>query len=115
VRGNGLLLLIATASLGLQLGVCQTAFPSPAALKTTIESGRNLHQRLSCHGCHALHGGGGEVGPALDGVGSRLTRGDLETQILTPRRRQADSRMPSFAFVKPSEIRELLDFLQSLK
>lgn len=102
-----------TAVLALLLG--ETGLVSGAAAAGPGLQGRELYQRLSCHGCHALDGRGGEKGPALDGVGSRLTREDLQRQILTPRRRQADSRMPSFAFVRPAELQTLLDFLQSLQ
>lgn len=114
MRGKALFLVMAAAIIWLQSVIFLEAFPASAALKTTIESGSDLYQRLSCHGCHAWHNRGGEVGPVLDGVGGRSTREALETQILTPRQRQADSRMPSFAFVKPAEIQALLDFLQSL-
>jgi cbb3-type cytochrome oxidase cytochrome c subunit len=48
-------------------------------------------------------------------VGSRLSRNKMETQLLTPRRRQAESHMPSFAFIRPKELQALLDFLESLK
>ncbi len=53
------------------------------------------------------------MGPALDRLGSRLHPEELKTQLLTPRLRQADSRMPSFAFIRPFELRALLDYLQS--
>lgn len=109
-----LLPLVVAGCIWLPPAVCQPNLQVPAGTKTYHEFGRDLYQRLSCHGCHALHGKDGEMGPALNGVGSRLARGDLETQILTPRRRRTDSRMPSFAFIKPDELRQLLDFLQSL-
>jgi cbb3-type cytochrome oxidase cytochrome c subunit len=99
------LLLILLGETGLTAG-------HPAADPASL--GHDLYQRLSCHGCHALQGRGGEVGPTLDRVGSRLAREELETQLLTPRRRQANSRMPSFAFVRPLELQALLDFLHSL-
>ncbi len=87
----------------------------PAADPATPSVGQDLYQRLSCRGCHALQGGGGHVGPDLDRVGARLSREDLETQLLTPRCRQVDSRMPSFAFVRPFEFQSMLDFLETLK
>jgi cbb3-type cytochrome oxidase cytochrome c subunit len=70
---------------------------------------------LACHGCHALQGQSGNVGPSLEGIGNCLDRQELELQLLTPRRRQHDSRMPSFAFVRPLELQGLLDFLQTLQ
>ena len=100
------LLVIMLGGTGLTAG---HAAADPSAL------GHDLYQRLSCHGCHTLQGRGGEVGPVLDGVGSRLSLEKLKTQLLTPHQRRTDSRMPSFAFVRPWELQELLDFLQSLK
>jgi mono/diheme cytochrome c family protein len=102
------LLLILLGGTGLTAG-------HPAADPATPSLGQELYQRLSCRGCHALEGRGGEVGPVLNGVGNRLSRNELEAQLLTPRRRQADSRMPSFAFVRPKELQALVDFLESLK
>jgi cytochrome c2 len=77
--------------------------------------GQELFSRLACNGCHTLQGRGGHIGPALDRVGSRLSGEELATQLSTPRRRRPDSRMPSFAFVRPWELQELLDFLQTLQ
>jgi len=115
VRLKRLFLLMVTGSIWWLPTACQETLPPPTRPRAAIELGYDLYQRLSCHGCHVLQGQGGEAGPSLDGVGSRLLPENLETQILTPRRRQAESRMPSFAFVKTFELRTLLDFLQSLK
>ena len=104
-----------TALLVILLGGTGLTASHPVADPATPSLGQDLYPRLSCRGCHALQGRGGDVGPVLDGVGSRLSRHELETQLVTPRRRQADSRMPSFAFVRSSELRALLDFLESLK
>jgi hypothetical protein len=103
------MLAMLLVGMGSTIGGHPLADPAPPSL------GQELYQRLSCHGCHALQGRGGEVGPILEGVGSCLSRNELETQILTPRRREADSRMPSFAFVRPTELQALLDFLESLR
>ncbi len=104
-----------TAVLVILLGGTGLTASHPAADPATPSLGQELYHRLSCHGCHALQGRGGDVGPVLDRVGSHLSRPELETQIVTPRCRQADSRMPSFAFVRPFELQALLDFLESLK
>ena len=39
--------------------------------------GAALIQSKQCRNCHALDGGGGQRGPALDGVGARLTRDQI--------------------------------------
>jgi mono/diheme cytochrome c family protein len=82
---------------------------------STTASGAHLFQGLACCGCHAIQGQGSTEGPDLDGVGSRLSRQELEVQLKTPRRRRCDSQMPSFAFVRPQESHNLLDFLQASK
>ena len=81
----------------------------------TTASGTHLFQSLACHGCHSVQGQGSTEGPDLDGVGNRLSRQELEVQLKTPRLRRSDSRMPSFAFVRPQELDKLLDFLQASK
>lgn len=35
-----------------------------------VAEGRMLFEQYQCSGCHSLAGAGGEVGPALDGVGA---------------------------------------------
>jgi cbb3-type cytochrome oxidase cytochrome c subunit len=87
----------------------------PASEPATLSPGWDLYQRLSCRGCHSLQGRGSDLGPVLDRVGGRLSREELETQLLTPRRRQADSLMPSFAYVRPCELQALVDFLQKVE
>jgi hypothetical protein len=98
----------------LLLGGRTSTAGDPVADRASLSPGQDLYQRLSCRGCHTLEGRGGEVGPTLDRVGSRLSREELETQLLTPYRRHPDSRMPSFAFVRLCELQTLLDFMQSL-
>ncbi|GAB5558912.1 MAG: hypothetical protein SynsKO_05590 [Synoicihabitans sp.] len=49
---------------------------------------RNAHH-LSCLNCHRLEDQGGVAGPALDGIGSRLSSTDILQEILHPARRVA--------------------------
>ena len=76
-------------------------------------AGDQLFQRLACHGCHSRRGQGGTLGPALDCLGQRLTRDDVERQLLAPRPRPGRARMPSFAFITDPERQALLAFLLS--
>lgn len=112
MRRFGMILTLMMLLLG-PAGLAWSAGQANAAPAARPEMGADLYQRLSCRGCHVLAGQGGEAGPVLDGVGGRLSREELEIQLLTPRRRRADSRMPSFAFVRPVELQALLDFLQA--
>jgi mono/diheme cytochrome c family protein len=108
-----LIIIIAGLTMGLAGGAAFGA--GQAASQGPRASGQELYSRLACNGCHALQGQGGKVGPALDRVGSRLSGEELATQLSTPRCRRNDSRMPSFAFVRPFELQELVDYLQTLK
>jgi mono/diheme cytochrome c family protein len=110
---HSFIIIVAGVTMGLAggsvLGIGQAADQVPPVL------GQELYPRLACHGCHTLQGQGGKVGPRLDGVGSRLSDEELAMQLSTPHCRGNDSRMPSFAFVRPFELQKLLDFLQTLK
>lgn len=114
VKLKSLWWLVIAGSVWLPLAACQQAPPSPATPEAAVKFGRDLYQRLACAGCHALQGRGGEVGPPLDRAGTQLSPEELKTQIVTPRQRQANSRMPSFAFVRPVELQALLDYLKTL-
>jgi mono/diheme cytochrome c family protein len=82
---------------------------------STTSSAFNLYHSLACHGCHSINGQGEIEGPDLAGVGNRLSRQELEAKLTAPIHRQSYSRMPSFAFVRPQELQDLVNFLQSLK
>jgi len=66
-----------------------------------------------CMACHSLGGQGGAVGPALDGVGSRLTADYLRRWLSDPTAVKPDSKMPKLPLTA-SQIDELVAFL-SLK
>jgi len=88
----------------------QTGGPAERATGAQT-AGAQLYQRLACHGCHSRQGQGGSVGPALDRLDERLSRQEVATQLLAPRRRRPFSRMPSFAFLRTEERQDLLAFV----
>jgi nitric oxide reductase subunit C len=63
-----------------------------------------------CIACHSLGGRGGQVGPALDGVGSRRDKVFLTTWLKDPRQIKADSKMPKLP-LQDSDIEVLAEFL----
>jgi nitric oxide reductase subunit C len=67
-----------------------------------------------CVACHALGGQGGQVGPALDGVGSRLDRAGLIRWLSDPLVVKPDSKMPKLPLT-PEQIDELAAFLSQKK
>jgi hypothetical protein len=77
--------------------------------------GAELAGRLGCLACHALNGLGGKLAAPLDGVGARLTAGELAIAIAYPRQRHPRAKMPSYAYLPPIEQAALVEFLQNLK
>jgi ubiquinol-cytochrome c reductase cytochrome b subunit len=91
-----------------------TASPIPAQYlkgRTALErQGALVFQNKQCHNCHALGGGGGERGPALDAVAVSLTRDQLIRQVI-----QGGGNMPAYGRnLNPSETTALVAFLQTM-
>lgn len=63
-----------------------------------------------CIACHSLGGQGGQVGPALDGVGSRLTVDFIKQWLRDPMAVKPDSKMPKLPLGEET-ITELVAFL----
>jgi nitric oxide reductase subunit C len=67
-----------------------------------------------CIACHAVGGSGGGVGPALDGVGNRLTAAELDRWLKDPPSVKPGTAMPKLDI--PDATRsELVQWLASLK
>ena len=78
---------------------------------TALErQGALVFQNKQCHNCHALGGGGGKRGPALDSVAVSLTRDQLIRQVI-----QGGGNMPAYGRnLNPAETNALVAFLQTL-
>jgi ubiquinol-cytochrome c reductase cytochrome b subunit len=76
--------------------------------------GAALFQSKDCRNCHALEGVGGQRGPDLTTVGTRLTRGQLIDQVSngTP----GGGNMPAYGKqISPAEMTALVEFLENLR
>jgi ubiquinol-cytochrome c reductase cytochrome b subunit len=72
--------------------------------------GALLVQGKQCRNCHALGGVGGQRGPALDDVATRLTHGQLVRQIL-----QGGGNMPAYGRnLSPAEVAAIVGFLGTM-
>jgi cytochrome c5 len=92
-----------------------SALPTPEAYvkgRTPLElQGALVIQSKQCRNCHSLGGEGGQRGPALDGVGSRLTHDQLIRQVL-----QGGGNMPAYGKnLTPAEVTALVAFMQTLR
>jgi ubiquinol-cytochrome c reductase cytochrome b subunit len=91
-----------------------SSLPVPPHLlegRTALErQGALVFQGKQCRNCHELGAGGGERGPALDDVATRLTRDQLIRQVL-----QGRGNMPAYGKnLKPAETTALVAFLETL-
>ena len=73
--------------------------------------GAVVFQAKQCRNCHSVGGSGGERGPALDTVATRLTEDQLIRQVI-----QGGGNMPAYGKnLSPPEVTALVRFLETLK
>jgi nitric oxide reductase subunit C len=98
-------------------------FPAKPSLKQTSSVSQSASPALDgapakykalCTACHSVGNNGGNVGPALDGVGSRFDREYLVRWISDPLAVKPDSKMPQLP-LSAGEAEEIADFLLTLK
>jgi ubiquinol-cytochrome c reductase cytochrome b subunit len=67
-------------------------------------------QNKQCRNCHSLGGEGGERGPALDSVATRLTSDQLVRQVI-----QGGGNMPAYGKnLSPAEVAAMVAFMRTL-
>jgi ubiquinol-cytochrome c reductase cytochrome b subunit len=68
-------------------------------------------QNKQCRNCHMLDNSGGQRGPTLDGIASRMTEDQIIRQVL-----QGGGNMPAYGnALSPSETKALVSFLKTLR
>lgn len=73
--------------------------------------GSVVMQMMQCRNCHAIDGIGGQRGPSLTDVGSRLTKPQLVRQVI-----QGGGNMPAFGQnLTPGQIEAVVDYMVSLR
>jgi ubiquinol-cytochrome c reductase cytochrome b subunit len=80
--------------------------------RTPLErQGALVLQDKQCRNCHSLDSVGGQRGPALDAIASRLTEDQIIRQVL-----QGGGNMPAYGnALNPSETKALMRFLMTLR
>ena len=72
--------------------------------------GALVFQQMQCRNCHALGGLGGQRGPDLDMVATRLSESELIRQVL-----QGGGNMPAYGnALSPPQVTALVSFLETL-
>ena len=92
-----------------------TAFAVPEDYlqhRTPLErQGAVVLQNKQCRNCHSLDRVGGQRGPALDEIASRMTEDQIIRQVL-----QGGGNMPAYgSALNPSETKALVSFLMTLR
>lgn len=79
--------------------------------RTPLErQGALVLQNKQCRNCHMLEGVGGQRGPALDSIATRMTQDQIIRQVL-----QGGGNMPAYGnALNPSETKALVSFLVTL-
>jgi ubiquinol-cytochrome c reductase cytochrome b subunit len=73
--------------------------------------GAIVFQNKQCRNCHSVGGEGGQRGPELDAVASRMTEDQMVRQVL-----QGGGNMPAYGnALNPDETTALVDFLKTLR
>jgi nitric oxide reductase subunit C len=67
-----------------------------------------------CAGCHSLGGSGGNVGPALDGVGTRFSNAELRSWLSDPESVKPGTAMPNLA-LSEGQLDSLVNYLMQQK
>lgn len=83
-----------------------------SGLATTVDRPQIFNQL--CVACHALGGQGGQVGPALDGVGNRKTPAEIAAWLADPPAIKPGTQMPKLPLTD-GQRQELTAFLSTLK
>jgi mono/diheme cytochrome c family protein len=76
-------------------------------------AGPQLFASLGCDTCHSIAGKGGDVGPALNGVGAKLSRDQLADVVKNGKPNTAMPTIPPGT--SDEQIKQLVDYLSSLK
>ncbi|NIR33911.1 MAG: c-type cytochrome [Desulfuromonadales bacterium] len=110
-KGDSSMKPLAIAALAAAL--CLVCTSAPAA---NLEAqGRALLNGLGCKACHSFDGQGGQVGPALDAVGKRLSQKQIRRQLVAPREVNPKGSMPSYDHLGEQDLGILVDFLARQK
>lgn len=80
-----------------------------------MSAGAALFKENGCFACHKLQGVGGDIGPDLDDVGSRLSQSQIEQQIVNPNKLNPGSVMPPFPNLSEQDLKALAEFLSKQK
>lgn len=101
----------------LLLGICSVFFAigcGSAQKSQPLSKGELVYKNYACSACHMINQIGGKIGPDLSWVGTRHSREWLKNWITNPQQLKPGTMMPKYSF-SPSDLENLLDYLESLR
>ncbi|WP_447974723.1 cytochrome b N-terminal domain-containing protein [Nitrospira sp. Kam-Ns4a] len=81
----------------------------------SVTHGKQLYQSLGCAACHRIHGEGEAVGPDLSTVGAQRDADWLMRHWRDPQAVVPGSLMPAYAGLSDADLKDLTDYMLSLK
>ncbi|MEK6698548.1 MAG: c-type cytochrome [Nitrospirota bacterium] len=82
---------------------------------TGLSAGAAVFQSRGCMNCHSLQGTGGSFGSALDAIGRKLKREQIERYVRNPKAVNPKALMPAQKDLSDKELEEVARFLANLK
>ncbi len=80
-----------------------------------MSPGAALFKEKRCLGCHRIGEVGSDVGPEMEGVGSKYDKETLAKYIIDPQKVDPESEMPKQPEIRPLEATRIAEFLMGLK
>ncbi len=80
-----------------------------------VSPGAAVFQTRGCMNCHSLNGTGGSFGPALDTIGRKLNREQIERYIRSPKTVNPKALMPAQTTLSEKEFEAVAEFLTNFK
>jgi ubiquinol-cytochrome c reductase cytochrome b subunit len=84
-----------------------------ASAPASAVEGALIYQASSCGTCHQVNGVGMKVGPPLNGLAQRRTRGWVEQHFLDPQKLSPGTVMPAYKFT-PRDLERITTYLMAL-
>jgi len=72
--------------------------------------GALIYQKSFCGSCHLLNGVGMKIGPPLNGLGKRRSKGWVEQHFRNPQATSPGSIMPAYKF-SPAQMQDIISYL----
>ena len=91
--------------------LCFCLLTSPAGATDSEVQARRLLNALGCKACHRFGGDGGSLAPALDRIGNRRTKEQIEQQLSAHAETSKHGFMPSYRTTPADDLKLLSDFL----